>query len=114
MKKLFLFLAISVSLVVYAADKGTWTGFISDDHCGVKSGNAGHAECAKKCVKAGHKPVLVVGDKMYTLNNPDKVANFIGDKVTIEGNLTDDAIDIEKVTKEKKDKAVATAEKHSH
>jgi len=114
MKKLFLFLAISVSLVVYAADKGTWTGFISDDHCGAKSGNEGHAACAKKCVKAGHKPVLVVGDKMYTLNNPDKVANFIGDKVTIEGNMTGDAIDIEKVTKEKTEKAVTTAEKHSH
>lgn len=99
MKKMLVLLAFMVSGLVYAADKGTWTGYISDSDCGTKGNNADHAACAKKCVKNGAAPVLVVGDKVYTLSNPKKVAKFIGDKVTITGTMTGDAIAIDKVTK---------------
>jgi hypothetical protein len=99
MKKLVLPLALFFAITLYAADKGTWTGFISDAHCGIKGNNAEHAECAKKCVKGGEAIVLVVGEKIYTLKNPKKVADYVGDKVTITGNLKGDEIDIEKVSK---------------
>lgn len=99
MKKYMLLLVIFFCGIIYAADKGTWTGYISDADCGTKGNNADHAECAKKCVKAGAAPVFVVGDKVYTIKNPKKVAKFIGDKVTITGELTGDAIDIEKISK---------------
>jgi hypothetical protein len=99
MKKYLLLVAIFISGLVYAADKGTWTGYISDSDCGTKGNNADHAACAKKCVKNGAAPVFVVGDKVYTISNPKKVAKFIGDKVTITGSLTGDAIEIEKVSK---------------
>jgi hypothetical protein len=99
MKKLVLPLALFFAITLYAADKGTWTGFISDAHCGAKGNNAEHADCAKKCVKGGEAPVLVVGEKVYTLKNPKKVADYIGDKVTITGTITNDVIDIEKVSK---------------
>ena len=92
-------LVLLFALTIYAAEKGTWTGFIGDAHCGVKGNNAEHADCAKKCVKGGEAPVLVVGDKVYKLKNPKKVAKFIGDKVTITGDLMNDEIDIEKVSK---------------
>jgi hypothetical protein len=87
------------SMVVYAAEKGTWTGYISDAHCGAKGNNEGHASCAKKCVKDGYAPVFVVGDKVYAITDTKKVEKFIGDKVTITGTITDDKIDIEKVSK---------------
>jgi hypothetical protein len=99
MKKLLLPLALFFAIALYAADKGTWTGYISDAHCGAKGNNAEHADCAKKCVKGGEAPVLVVGEKVYTLKNPKKVADYIGDKVTITGTVTGDEIDIEKVSK---------------
>lgn len=99
MKKLLFPFALLLALTIYAADKGTWTGFISDAHCGAKGNNADHADCAKKCVKGGEAPVLVVGEKVYTLKNPKKVADYIGDKVTITGNLKGDEIEIEKVSK---------------
>jgi hypothetical protein len=99
MKKYLLLLVVLFSLSVFAADKGTWTGYISDSHCGAKGNSDGHASCAKKCVKEGYAPVFVVGDKVYTINNPKKVSNYIGDKVTITGTITDDKLDIEKVTK---------------
>jgi hypothetical protein len=99
MKKYLLLLAVLFSFAVYAADKGTWTGYISDSHCGAKGNNAGHADCAKKCVKDGYAPVFVVGDKVYTINDPKKVSDYIGDKVTITGTITGSALDIEKISK---------------
>ncbi|MGH2565202.1 MAG: hypothetical protein ACRDE8_06010 [Ginsengibacter sp.] len=100
MKKYLLLLGIFFSVAAFTTDKGTWTGYISDSHCGAKGNNAGHAECARKCVKEGYAPVFVVGEKVYAINDPKKVADYIGDKVTITGTITNDAIDIEKVTPE--------------
>ena len=99
MRKIVILLALLVSGIVYAADKGTWTGYISDSDCGMKGNNADHAECAKKCVKNGAAPVLVVGDKVYAISNPKTVAKFIGDKVTVTGTLTGESIAIDKITK---------------
>ncbi len=100
MKKYCLFVVMALSVAfANAGDKGKWTGFISDSDCGIKGNNKDHAACAKKCIANGAKPVLVVGEKVYTINNPEKVAKFIGQKVTISGDLTGDAIEIEKVSK---------------
>ena len=99
MKKYVLLLVLFFSGVIYAADKGTWTGYISDAHCGVKGNSDAHADCAKKCVKDGYAPVFVVGEKVYTISDPKKVSKYIGEKVTITGTITGDAIDIEKVSK---------------
>ena len=99
MKKYLLLLGMFFSFAVFAADKGTWTGYISDAHCGAKGNNDGHASCAKKCVKEGYAPVFVVGDKVYAISDPKKVSKYIGDKVTITGTITGDAIDIEKISK---------------
>ena len=99
MKKYLLIVSMLFSFIAFAADKGTWTGYISDEHCGAKGNNAGHSDCAKKCVKDGYAPVFVVGDKVYTISDPKKVSHYIGDKVTITGTITGDAIDIEKISK---------------
>ena len=99
MKKYLLFVVLFISGLVYAADKGTWTGYISDSDCGTKGNSADHAACAKKCIKSGAKPVFVVGEKVYSISNPKKVEKFIGDKVTITGTVTGDDIAIEKIAK---------------
>ncbi|HEY8735391.1 MAG TPA: hypothetical protein VIL90_12550 [Puia sp.] len=99
MKKYLLLMVLLFSAYAYAADKGTWTGYISDSHCGAKGNNDAHAACAKKCIKEGYAPVFVIGDKVYTINEPKKVSKYVGDKVTITGTITGSAIDIEKVEK---------------
>jgi len=99
MKKILLLLGVFFSVIAFAADKGTWTGYISDAHCGAKGNNDGHAACAKKCVKEGYAPVFVVGDKVYAISDPKKVSGYIGDKVTVTGTMTGDSIDIEKISK---------------
>jgi hypothetical protein len=99
MKKYLLLPVLFFTIIAYAADKGTWTGYISDSHCGAKGNNDGHAACAKKCIKDGYAPVFVVGDKVYTINDPKKVSNYIGQKVRITGTITGEALDIEKISK---------------
>ncbi len=99
MKKYVLLFLVTFSFTAFAADKGTWTGYISDAHCGAKGNNDGHADCAKKCVKEGYAPVFVVGDKVYAISNPKRFSFYIADKVPITGAMTDDKLEIEKVTK---------------
>lgn len=100
MKKYLLLVVLFFSIAVtYAGDKGKWTGFISDSDCGAKGNSKDHAACAKKCVAAGATPVFVVGDKVYAITNPEKVAKLVGEKVTITGTMTGDSVEIEKVSK---------------
>lgn len=100
MKKYWMLLVMVVCFAAAdALDKGKWTGFISDDDCGVKGNNKEHAACAKRCVKRGAKPVFVVGDKVYAIADPKKVEDFIGEKVTITGAITGDVLEIETITK---------------
>ena len=45
-------LAAAMSLASYADDKASWTGWISDSHCGAKGMSAGHKSCAETCVES--------------------------------------------------------------
>ena len=99
MKKYLVTLSLLFVMIASAADKGTWTGYISDAHCGAKEDLSTHAACAKKCVKGGEAPVFVIGDKVYEISNPKEVSKFIGDKVTITGTISENSISIAKIGK---------------
>jgi hypothetical protein len=100
MKKYLFTLALTLCVLISnAADKGSWTGVISDDHCGVKKANAEHAECAKQCIAGGKTMVLVVGNKMYKISDPKKLEEYIGKKVTVKGDLKGDTIEVTGVEK---------------
>ena len=55
-------------------------GWISDAKCGAKGANAAHEGCAKKCIGAGEKPVLVTDkdQKVVQVSNPDALQEHIG------------------------------------
>jgi ribosomal protein L14E/L6E/L27E len=74
-------------------------GYVSDSKCGVKGTNAKHAACAKKCIDAGEKMVVVTdGDnKILTVENPDKLAGHEGHHVAVTGTVTGDAIHVDSV-----------------
>jgi len=88
--------------VAFAADKGKWTGYISDSNCGVKGAKEGHAECAARCIKGGASPVFVVDKKVYSISDPKKVEDYIGQKVTITGTIKDNTLEIETISKDSK------------
>ncbi len=93
MKRVSVLLAAAfavTSLSAYAADSSKVTGYISDSMCGAKHMGSG-AECVKKCISGGMKPVFVDESKnVWTIDNPGAVKNYYGDKVTVTGN-TDSA-----------------------
>jgi hypothetical protein len=89
-----LFAAISFSS--FADNKSmTWTGWISDAHCGAKGMSADHAACAKTCVtKNGSSWVFVNGadKKVIAIKNQDAVSadKNLGQEVTVTGHMNDD------------------------
>ena len=70
--------------VAQAADSTKITGWISDSMCGAKHVGTG-AECVKKCIQGGMKPVFVDEAKkqVWSIDNPDSVKGFYGDHVTV-------------------------------
>jgi len=101
-KLLMLLLALSViflAVAVLAADSSTVNGYVSDSKCGVKGTSAKHAACAKKCIDAGEKMVVVTdGDnKILTVANPDKLAGHEGHHVAVTGTVTGDTIHVDSV-----------------
>jgi len=78
------------SLSSFAGDSSKITGWISDSMCGAKHAGTG-AACVKKCVEGGMAPVFVDEAKksVWTIDNPDAVKAFYGDKVTITASADD-------------------------
>jgi len=74
-----------------AADSTTINGWISDSMCGAKHAGSG-AACVKKCIDGGMTPVFVDEAKksVWTIDNPDAVKSFYGDKVTIKATENTD------------------------
>jgi hypothetical protein len=75
------------------------TGFLADAKCAAagKGYSAEHADCAKKCVAGGADVVLVTADgKVYKLKSQEKVKNHVGEKVTVEGTLDGDTMDVQR------------------
>ena len=92
MKRVFPLLAAVFALsvlVAQAANSTQSTGWISDSMCGAKHMGTG-ADCVKKCIAGGMKPVFVDGDKqVWSIDNPDAVKDYYGAHVTV--TATEDA-----------------------
>ena len=92
---------LAVALLVfgcmtYAADK-SFTGVVSDSHCGAKHAAASEAAatCVGKCVSGGAKYVLVSKGKVYQLDPQDKVGSGLAGKaVKVMGTANEDTITI--------------------
>jgi hypothetical protein len=101
MSKRLLMLVVAFLVVTcgaWAAGK-SWTGTVSDSHCGAKHAEASDAaaSCVASCVKGGAKYVLVSGGKVYQLDAQDKFADMAGKSVKVTGSMKDDAITVASV-----------------
>jgi hypothetical protein len=93
-------LAFAFAFAAIAAYAETWTGTISDEHCGAKHLDASEKSmaCAQKCVKGGAAPVFVTSDgKVLKIANADTVTEHVGHKVQLTGELKDDTITVSNV-----------------
>lgn len=87
------FLAASATL--FAQGKDSWTGWVTDTHCGARGDNAKHADCAKKCVETmGAKYALYspAEKKVYVIDQQEKAAPFAGKHVKVTGTVEGDTI----------------------
>jgi hypothetical protein len=109
MRKLIIGVMTSAVLVFSGsafAEKGTWTGTISDSACGAshaamtEQGKKGtDKDCTEMCLKKGAKYVFVNSGKVYMIKNQNfaDLKKFAGDKVTLNGDLTGDTMTITKL-----------------
>ncbi|MGD0009550.1 MAG: hypothetical protein ABSE93_13515 [Terriglobia bacterium] len=83
----------------WAASK-SWTGTVSDEHCGAKHAKASaDAEtCVEKCVSGGAKYVLVSKGKVYQVDAQDKFQGLGGKSVKVTGSLSDSTITVAEVS----------------
>lgn len=99
-KKLLL---LGVALLVFGcmawAGGKSWTGVVSDSHCGAKHSTASDAAagCVAKCVDGGAEYVLVSGGKVYKLDNQDEFEEYAGQSVKVTGTMEGDTIKVESV-----------------
>ena len=94
-----------------AGKKGSFTGYISDDSCGLdhskmeEMGGMGKDDkmCTLKCVEKGGKFVLAdkAKKKVYKLDDQTKPQEFAGAKVKVAGTLEGDTIQVEAITASK-------------
>jgi hypothetical protein len=95
-KKLVALTTLALAFTTAGAYAESFKGFVSDSMCAAK-GNKNSADCAAKCIKGGSAPVLVVGDKVYKITNPDTLVPHAGHDVTVEGTLKGDSLTVESV-----------------
>jgi len=85
-----------------AASGQSFTGLITDDHCGARhdmGSDKSPSECAKACVHNGAKYALVDGDKSYALEgDAAEFARASGRRVTLNGSLQGDTIQVTSLT----------------
>ncbi len=97
-------IALAFALVLLpatAALADSWTGWISDEHCGAKGAKAGHADCAQKCIKGGGKLVFVNGadQKVYAIDNQEMALANLEHEVTVTGTVEGGSIKVASIAK---------------
>jgi hypothetical protein len=87
-----------------AAVQTSFTGMVTDEHCGAKHDRypgKNASECGRLCAINGAKYVLLEGDKVYTLGGKDLALDkLVGQRVTVLGTLGGTVISVSSVTAE--------------
>jgi len=100
MKKVSLVISIA-AMFAAAGWAETMSGTVGDSMCGAKHEAAGasDAACVAKCVKGGASPVIISDGKVYKISaeSQAKVMPLLGMKVTVNGKMDGDTIDIASV-----------------
>ena len=94
-----------------AAAPETWTGQISDSHCGAKhmamdGKKMSDRECTQMCVKGGGQYVFVSQGKVYQIADQKDaaLAAHAGHTVLLTGEMKGDTITVAKIDMPKTDK----------
>jgi hypothetical protein len=102
MKKFVVAMFAAASLCSVSAFADSWTGYISDAHCGAKHDKVSDAntKCIDGCLKNG-EPVFVYQGKVLKFDGDSatKAKAFAGQEVKIDGTLDGDTVKISSIDK---------------
>ena len=100
MKKALIALTVIALFLPALAAADSWTGWITDDHCGAKGAKADHATCAKKCLDQGGKLVFFnnADQKLYNLDNQKLAEEHLGHEVVVKGSVEGDSIKVDSIS----------------
>ncbi len=92
---------LSIALSVATAGQKTWTGHVTDTHCGthcqLTSDMKPDLRCIRICVKNGSKYGLWSCNKVYVLEPQTKAAKFAAKEVRVTGTISKDTIQIDSI-----------------
>jgi len=90
---------LSMAALASAGTKGSWTGWITDAHCGAKGAKAEHKECSLKCIAKGEKLVFYnsADQKLYSIDKQDLAKDNLGQEVTVTGEADGTDIKVESI-----------------
>lgn len=90
---ILVFAVLAAGCMAWAAEN-TWTGVVSDSHCGLKHAAASDkaASCVQGCVAKGASYVLVSDGKVYKVSPQDKFKDLAGKSVKVTGEMEADSI----------------------
>jgi hypothetical protein len=90
---------LTMAALASAGTKGSWTGWITDAHCGAKGAKAEHKECSLKCVSKGEKLVFYnsADQKIYSIDKQDLAKDNLGQEVTVTGEANGTDIKVESI-----------------
>ena len=91
-----------VATPAFAADEGSWQGWIADENCAKdysKVASASHAGCATSCVGKGANWVLATEEGAFLLDlGEEKAEDHLGAEIVIKGELDDNTIKVTSVS----------------
>lgn len=91
--------------------QGTWSGVVTDTHCGTKGHMGDAAACIKKCVDGGAKLALLTEGHVFMLDPQKKAAGHENHQVTVKGHLDGDTIHVTSIEIAQAKPAAKPAEK---
>jgi hypothetical protein len=96
---LSLVFAIALVLAAPSFAAESWTGWITDSHCGAKGANAKHSKaCVEKCAKDGKVVFYNNADqKLYDIDKADLALEHVGHEVTVTGTLDGSSIKVDSI-----------------
>ena len=76
------------------------TGWIMDEKCAAKAGEAGMDACAKRCIEGGQKAVFVseTDKEVYQIDNPDATKGHEGHHVAVTGKVENGTLHIDNLS----------------
>jgi len=90
---------LPIALFAANAFAATFTGVVTDEHCGAKHAAATSADqdCVAKCIKNGTGAALLADGKIYKIENQGAIKGHEGRKVTVSGTLKGDTLRVDSV-----------------